>query len=103
MVGWPASLKDAGSPFLIIRTATRVLASSTVVRWVWLGGTQNQLICHDMYWGSPWWFGTLLGPEEIPVRVSCQCRFWPWPSNAFVCERGGGRVGLGCGCVLSVA
>jgi hypothetical protein len=26
MVGWPVSLKDAGSPFLIIHTATRVPA-----------------------------------------------------------------------------
>ncbi len=51
MVGWPASLKDVGSPFLIIHTATRVFASSTVVRGVWLGGTQNQLIHHDKFPG----------------------------------------------------
>ena len=51
--------------------------------------------------------GTLLGPEETPVGVFSGGRFWPGPSNASVALCGVMGVvvvvGLGCGCVLSVA
>ena len=48
--------------------------------------------------------GTLLGPEETPVRVCSWCdHFGSVRSNAGVGVRGGCGGGLGCGCVLSVA
>ena len=56
-------------------------------------------------------FGTLLGPERTPT---CWWLFFLAPGldrltdpDAHVClcvgGCGGGRIGLGCGCVLSVA
>jgi hypothetical protein len=53
--------------------------------WVWLGGT-HIAACSDGF--SPCGgggLGTLLGPEETPVRVCSWCdHFWPVRSNADV-------------------
>jgi hypothetical protein len=47
-------------------------------------------------------FGTLLGPEETPGGVFSGAA--PGLGRlTHPCGCGGGRIGLGCGCVLSVA
>ena len=77
--------------------------------WVWLGGTHIALVrtlpaLLLLVWGGGvGGLGTLLGPEETPAcRVFLVGRSWLWSSNAllWVWWR---LVGLGCGCVLSVA